>query len=120
MLATTPQKAILRLLYLREHGNGTKGDPGNLRHLRDNLMNLDASVHDGHYGLSSLISPDYVIGEDPNLLMLKDMEMVVYETTNPHAMLTEFGRALASLLRFPSELEEKAKQLFDEYSAEGA
>jgi hypothetical protein len=120
MLATTPQKALLRLLYLREFGKRTGEDPGNLETLMKDLIQLDAAVHEGHYGLTSLISPDYVIGEDPNLIVLRDMEMVAYETSNPHARLTEFGRALASFLSFPSDLEDKAKECFDELKPEDA
>jgi hypothetical protein len=100
------------VLYLRELGEKTKQDPGNLEALISDLKSLDSIANEGHYGLSSLIGPEYRMGEEPNLLVLEEMEMVDYRPSNPHATLTDFGRALASLLRFPKELEDHASELF--------
>jgi len=102
MRASTVQKAFLRYLYRREHIKGQENQE--LADIVTELKELDTRFG-GLYGFSSWGGVES-LKLDLILTALEDTGLIRYRRTNPHAELTELGRAFASRLRFPEEFEE--------------
>lgn len=101
MRASTVHKAFLRYLYQREQVKGEENQE--LADVVSELKGLDSRFR-GLYGFSSWGGVES-LKLDLVLTALEDASLILYHRNNPHAELTELGRAFASRLRFPEEFE---------------
>jgi hypothetical protein len=108
MLATTEEKALLRVLFLREKacfGNPTEeGRKADLDELLKELAKIDRES--GHCFGFSLYGGTRSKDVSWTVNNLVELDLVRFDPSNPHLTLTPKGRGFGMQLEFVQELEQ--------------